>query len=443
MDGRVLIIGAGPAGLGCGLKLEESGRGDWLIYEKKPGVGGLSASFTDENGFVWDLGGHVLFSGNARFNRLFDELMDGDYLEHQREAWIRHGGRWIPYPFQNNIQSLPARELADCVRGLVAARRRGDSRDIDNFRDWIDVTFGEGIARRFMHPYNRKVWAYPLENMSKEWIAERVSVPGLGRILKNALLRAPDAGWGPNNVFRFPGRGGTGEIFRRMAERMEGKVVLGNGVVSIDPRTRTVRTSDGAEDSYDVIVNTSPLDEVVPMIAGAPEEARNAALGLKSNSVIVVGVGLEKPGASTRCWMYSADPAVPFYRVTNFSHYSPNNVPGGDVGRYSSLMCEIAYRGDGMSAEYAVERTLRGLRATGLMERGDEPASLYTTVLEKAYPIPTRDRNARLSAVQEYLSGLGIHSIGRFGAWRYEEGNMDHSVMMGFRAAEALTGETG
>ncbi len=440
MEKRVLVIGAGPAGLGCGLRLKESGHEDWMIYEKEPEVGGLSASFTDENGFVWDLGGHVLFSGNAIFNKLFDEVMEGDYLEHQREAWIRYGGDWIPYPFQNNIQLLPLAELADCVLGLVRARRRWRSRVPADFGEWIEATLGKGIAERFMYPYNRKVWAYPLEDMSYEWIAERVSVPGLGRILRNAALRREDIGWGPNNTFRFPGRGGTGEIFRRMARRIDGKVARGKGVVSIDPARKTVRTADGGEDGYDVIVNTAPLDELVGMLAGAPGEARAAAAGLRSNSVIVVGVGLDRPTSSTKCWMYSPDPDVPFYRVTNFSHYSPNNVPGGDVSRYSSLMCETAFRGDGTSVGAAVERTLEGLRKTGLLEPGDEPASLYSRVLPKAYPIPTRDRNDRLAAVLGYLGGLDIHSIGRFGTWRYETGNMDHAVMMGMQAAEKLTG---
>lgn len=438
MDERILIVGAGPAGLGAGLRLQELGHHNWIIYEKEPRVGGLSASFTDDKGFIWDQGGHVLFSSDANFNHLFENVMEGEYIEHQREAWIRYGQRWIPYPFQNNIQSLPLAELADCIRGLVRARHLHKTQLPSNFREWIEATFGEGIAERFMYPYNRKVWAYPLEDMSHEWIAERVSVPGFARILRNAILRIDDAGWGPNNIFKFPSKGGTGDLFERMAGRIKEKILLGKEIAHIDSQRKTIKTVDGDKDTYDIIVNTAPLDEVVPMLDSSSNALSNAARGLQSNSVIVVGVGLERPNTSSRCWIYSPDPSVPFYRVTNFSHYSPYNVPGGDVRRYSSLMCETAYRGDGISTDVAIEGTLQGLHKIGLLERDNEPISIDTKVLPKAYPIPTRDRNDRLAVIQEHLNELDIYSIGRFGAWKYEIGNMDHAVMMGMTTVDML-----
>jgi hypothetical protein len=59
-----------------------------------------------------------------------------------------------------------------------------------------------------------------------------------------------------------------------------------------------------------------------------------------------------------------------------------------------------------------------------------------------SYPIPTLDRDRALAVLQPALMAQGIYSRGRFGAWRYEIGNMDHSVMMGVEAADLiLTGE--
>lgn len=442
VDRRVLIIGAGPAGLGTGLRLADLGYENWFIYEKEDRVGGLSASFTDDKDFVWDLGGHVLFSGIPAFNTLFEELMEGDYLEHQREAWVRYGSRWVPYPFQNNIRRLPPPDLARCFAGLVRARIGRGGQASSDFRDWIIKTFGKGIADCFMYPYNRKVWAYPLEEMSHEWISERVSIPSLKRIAKNIAFMADDAGWGPNNIFRFPRKGGTGDIFERMAKRIGEKISLGKEINHIDTRRKMVKMTGGEEDGYDLIVNTAPLDELALMLDGSPAEFRTAAGGLESNNVTVVGFGIERPNPSTRCWIYSPDPSVPFYRVTNFSHYSPFNVPGGDVERYSSLMCEKACYKVRPDPDSVAEEMINGLRATGLLEGSDEPVSVYTKVLPKAYPIPTRDRNDRLAVIDKYLKENDIYSIGRFGAWKYEVGNMDHSTMMGMDTADMLVKES-
>jgi len=438
MGKRILIIGAGPAGLGAGMALKGLDYRDWDIYEKEDHPGGLAASFRDSEGFTWDLGGHVLFSRDPFFLELFERIMEGEYFEHQREAWIWRRGRWIPYPFQNNIRYLPRREQASCLLGLLKERLRPSREEPRDFRDWSLRTFGKGIFECFMGPYNQKVWSYPLQEMDYGWIEDRVSVPSIARILRNTLLGLDDVAWGPNNVFKFPRKGGTGDIFRRMGAHFEEKIRYRREVVLVDADKRVVRTADGEEDGYDALISTMPLDHLAFIVKG--EEAgtlREAARGLKSNQVTVVGIGLNRPNSSTRCWMYFPDGDVPFYRVTNFSHYSPFNVPQGDITRFSSLLCETSHLGDREEDEI-LEETLRGLALAGFMEEGEKPTSVFVRTLHKAYPVPTRDRDARLKAIGRFLEPRGIYSIGRFGTWRYEIGNMDHAVLMGYRLAQRL-----
>jgi protoporphyrinogen oxidase len=107
MEKRIIIIGAGPTGLGAGYRLRERRYRNWEIHEQGPYVGGLSASFLDNRGFTWDVGGHVLFSHFPKFDQMVDEALGADYLEHLRRSWIRVFHRWIPYPFQNNLRHLP------------------------------------------------------------------------------------------------------------------------------------------------------------------------------------------------------------------------------------------------------------------------------------------------------------------------------------------------
>ena len=160
-NAKVVIIGAGPTGLGAAWRLHELGFRNWRIFEREAYAGGLAASFIDNAGFTWDIGGHVQFSHYGYFDRLMDVLLGDRWLMHERESWIWMRDRFIPYPFQNNIRHLPERELKDCLTGLIRASTTTSIAAPSNFDEWIHAQFGEGIAKHFMRPYNFKVWAYP------------------------------------------------------------------------------------------------------------------------------------------------------------------------------------------------------------------------------------------------------------------------------------------
>src|SRR5882757_462971 len=149
---KIVIVGAGPAGLGAAYRLTELGHEDWEVFERNDHVGGLASSFADEHGFIWDYGGHVMFSHYSYFDDLVEKMLRGDYDEHLREAWVWIYDRFVPYPFQNNIHRLPDDVYIDCVLGVVEAQREALPRD--NFELWITAVFGAGIAEHFMHPYN-------------------------------------------------------------------------------------------------------------------------------------------------------------------------------------------------------------------------------------------------------------------------------------------------
>ncbi|MBF0469430.1 MAG: NAD(P)-binding protein, partial [Desulfamplus sp.] len=83
---NIIIIGAGPCGLGAAWRLNELGHHNWSLYEKNSHPGGLSSSFKDSQDFWWDIGGHVLFSHYEYFDRVMDIVMDkeSDWLYHDR-----------------------------------------------------------------------------------------------------------------------------------------------------------------------------------------------------------------------------------------------------------------------------------------------------------------------------------------------------------------------
>ena len=429
MSQRIRIIGAGPTGLGAAYRLQELGYRNWTVYERNPYVGGLAASFQDSAGFTYDIGGHVMFSHYKYFDDLVDRMLGSDFTELMRESWIWMFDRWIPYPLQNNIRYLPSGVLLECLDGLVDVQG-ADVRSARNFGEWIDAAFGLGIARYFMRPYNFKVWAHSPEMMSKDWIAERVSVVDLKHVLANVVHARDELSWGPNNKFRYPLYGGTGGLYERFLPYVSDHLQLNREVVEIDIDEKVLHFNDGGEDAYDVILSAVPIPELLTLIKPRPEQAIEACAGLHHSHGLVVGVGLEGPCPSNKCWTYFPEPSSPFYRVTYLSNYSPKIAPEG----HFLLLTETSWS-DHKPVDRAtiVENVIEGLVATKLIEPEDRDriVTTHTTEVEYFYPVPTLTRDAALAQIHRFLRHHEIHSRGRFGAWRYEISNMDHSVMQG------------
>jgi protoporphyrinogen oxidase len=436
VDQRILIIGAGPCGLACGRELRRIGHRNWLIVEQADHAGGLASSVVDREGFTWDLGGHVVFSHFREFDALLDEVMGDEICDHERSSYVRYDDRWVPYPFQNNLHHLPEAVRDECLEGL---RRAPGGAPAMDFATWMRAVFGDGITRHFMAPYNAKVWATPSELMASDWIAERVSVVDYERIRATIASGQDDLAWGPNNRFVFPAVGGTGEIYRRVALDLGDRVQLRRMAVAIDPDARLVRFADGGRESYDALVSTMPLDLLVAAIDECPRALRDAATKLRHTSVYMVGVGYRTALTDDKSWMYFPDARSPFYRATNFAKYAAANVPEAGTASFCSYMTETSYSQHRPEPRAGIEeRVEQGLRATGVVAGAPPVASIHVEDIPYAYPVPTRDRDDALAALQPWLEEREIYSRGRFGTWRYEIGNMDHATKMGVDVARAL-----
>ncbi len=436
----VVVLGAGPAGLGAGYRLAEQTRASWMIFEAAGRVGGLSSSRVDAKGFTWDIGGHVIFSKSPLFNGVVERALGPDALTHTRESYIRTAGRFIPFPLQNNIHRLPLRAMRECLDGLIAVEQRGNAQQPAHFGEWIPWRLGDGIARHFMMPYNTKLWACPLNEMGYYWIDGRISVPASAEIEQAAKDKTGNHTWGPNATFRFPRRGGTGALFNNIAAGFAPHIRLRHEAARVDAKRKTVTFKNGNKVSYGSLITTAPLDHFAQKMLAAPgPDLLRAASGLQHNSGLVVGIGINRLIKNSRCWAYFPDPSVPFYRVTYFSNYSRLNVPR--PGAQTSFMCEIsAGTAQKRNASTIVKETVDGLVKSGLMRPDDRRRidSGWMMKVPYLYPIPSLTRDAALAPLEKHLHGHDIRSVGRFGGWRYETGNMDHSFLAGHEAASAF-----
>ena len=428
---RIVIVGAGPTGLGAGYRLNELGYDDWVILEANDYVGGLATSFTDENDFTWDIGGHVMFSHYPYYDELVDRLMGDQFSTLNREAWVWMEDRFIPYPFQNNIGGLEPQTVFECLTGAIKARYEPIGSPPANFREWVLATMGQGIADHFMIPYNFKVWATPGDRMSFNWIGERVSVVDVEDLLRNVLFDKPETQWGPNSTFRYPLRGGTGFLYDGMRKYVDHKLHLETPVTSVDPVAKEVRTKDGRVWPYDVLLSTIPLNKLIAHTEAVPDAVTRAVGELEWSGSHIVGIGVDRPVDSEKNWIYFPEPDVPFYRVTYLSNYSPHLTAGPDQFSLLTETSHSTYKDE--DPETIVDRVVDGLVLTGLMQEDDRAkiATRWRCSPAMTYPVPTVKRDEALGTVQPWLRSQDIWSRGRFGAWLYEIGNMDHSCMQG------------
>ncbi|MDI1487488.1 MAG: hypothetical protein OHK93_006758 [Ramalina farinacea] len=463
----VLVIGAGPTGLGAAKRLYQLDGPSWMIIDSNETPGGLASTDITPEGFLYDVGGHVIFSHYKYFDDCIDEALpkEDDWYTHQRISYVRCKDLWVPYPFQNNISMLPKQEQVTCMDGMIdaAMEARVANTKPKNFDEWIVRMMGVGIADIFMRPYNFKVWAVPTTKMQCQWLGERVAAPDIKTVTKNVILQKTAGNWGPNATFRFPAHGGTGAIWIAVAKTIpnENKMFGKPGCVkSINADAKLVTLENGKTIQYEKLINTMAVDSLVEKMGDQSLISLSKDLFYSTTHVVGVGIRGERPERiGDKCWLYFPEDDCPFYRATIFSNYSPNNQPASSKklptlqladgskpsssspqeGPYWSIMLEVSESSlKPVNNASLLADSIRGLLNTAMLQPTDQIVSTYHRRFDHGYPTPTLEREGVLKQLLPALQAKDIFSRGRFGSWRYEVGNQDHSFMLGVEAADHI-----
>jgi len=429
---RVGILGGGLTGLTIAYRLSQKAPGRFRVevLEKESECGGLLRSVF-EDGFTFDSGGaHIIYSQDKRAVDFMLQVLGNNYFRKTRNNKVYFQGRFVKYPFENGLSDLAPEDNFECLHHYLNDRYPKPK----NFAQWIYSTFGKGIAEKYLIPYNRKIWNYPLEKMSLHWVEGRVPRPPAEDVIKSAL-GIPTEGYTHQLHFYYPRRGGIQALIKKMEGQVP-MVLKGFAVNRVFESDGRWKVSDGRiSRSYDLLISTIPIFDLIGAMNGVPTRVGAALKHLKYNSLVTVMLGLEGNSLSEYTALYFPDPRVRFNRI-GFPHvFSGFNAPPGK----SSLVAEITtgydHRAWKLSDSQLVREVTHALDQRKLI---DKRSVCFARVKRSKYAYVVYDKDYQKNArvVLRYAGGRGVWLCGRFSEFEYL--NMDACVSRAIGLADRL-----
>ncbi|MBW6464672.1 MAG: FAD-dependent oxidoreductase [Firmicutes bacterium] len=403
---EILVLGGGVAGISAAWHACKTGR-EAVIFEAKERWGGLLDHFMVD-GFRFDNAVHFAFSSNEDYRKVLEMT---EYITHKPEPYNYEQGRWLKHPVQNNLFPLPADDKVAAIKSFI---ERPDQTENPNYRQWLEQQFGAVIADRFPARYTEKYWTVPAEKLSTEWIGNRLYRPSLDEVLYGAMTDETPSTYYLQEML-YPKRGG----FRSFLEPLAGDLDIRTGkrAIRLNPANKIVEFSDGSAERYEYLVSSVPLPELVQMIDISPDAVKMAASSLWATSAALVSLGFNCPQAGEHLWFYIYDKDIMPARVHAPYRKSPDNVPAG----LSSLQFETYFSANSPLKSNADELTAHVIQAAEKMKLAS-PGDIIVSdfrVLPYANVVFDRGMTGRRDYVLEYIKGLGILPVGRFGLWDY------------------------
>ncbi|MGN0570746.1 MAG: NAD(P)/FAD-dependent oxidoreductase [Candidatus Fimenecus sp.] len=467
---KILIIGAGPAGLTAGLELLRTAPEKYsvTVLEKSDTVGGISKT-VNVNGNRMDMGGHRFFSKSDRVNAFWESLCplqgeqpserENEMLLRKRVSRIFYGGKFFDYPITLKPQTFQNLGLVRTVSAgcgyLAAVCRKKEETSLENF--YIN-RFGKPLYQMFFEDYTEKLWGRHPSEISADWGAQRVKGVSVKEVLKNALGGKKSQETSLIEQFKYP-KHGPGQLWGTAAAEFQSR----GGELRFSARVCGVQTENGRVTAVtaegngekkvyacDALLSSMPLCDLIAAFPenSVPQGIQETAAGLPYRDFVTVGLLVRKQDLDCTssdgallpdCWIYVQERTVRLGRVQIFNNWSPYMVKDGahTVFIGAEYFCregdELWSRTDKDWAEAAKQ----DLQTIGLLSVQAELLDAHCERVQKAYPAYF-DTYSDLPKVIEFLNGFpNLYCIGRNGQHRYN--NMDHSMLTAFEAVRCIS----
>ncbi len=442
-----IILGAGLAGLSAAYVLTKAGVRA-LVFEKDSTVGGLSKTVI-KDGFHFDLGGHRFFTKDEKINKFVKDLMDNELISVDRTSKIYMRDKYFNYPLKplNAIfgMGIPTTLKILSDYGAEKIRRLVNSNGVVSLEDWVIRNFGRTMFDIYFREYSEKVWGIRCDEISGEWVAQRISGLSLGKAIKNAFFKLNGKDL-PTLVDRFlyPKLG-----IGRISDRLKEEIVRLNEVF-IETSVERINHSGAKIESVEVknhdysgtiygrdFVSSMPLTELIRRLSpSAPESVLSAVSRLRYRDIVIVAVMINKERVTDQTWIYLPEKKIPFGRIHEPTNWSHEMAPSGKT---LMVMEYFSFKGDEIwneSDEGLTAITVRHLEELGFISRYEVLDSIVVRT-PKAYPLFEVGYEKHCDEIYAYLSRFkNLHIAGRTGMFRYY--NMDHAIESGIKSAEKI-----
>ncbi|HEX3035051.1 MAG TPA: NAD(P)/FAD-dependent oxidoreductase [Thermodesulfobacteriota bacterium] len=452
---KVVIIGAGPAGLTAAYELHKAGIGS-IVLEKDNIVGGIARTVSYK-GYLFDIGGHRFFTKVGAVEDMWHEVLGEDFLRRGRLSRIYYNKKFFYYPLRasNALLGLGVWNSFRILLSYLKAQGFPEMPE-ETFEQWVSNRFGKRLYSVFFKTYTEKVWGIPCSEIRAEWAAQRIKGLSLLSALRNALLKQQNS---DNNgaviktlidSFYYP-KLGPGMLWEKVTDvvtRNGCNVRLGTGVEKIlwannKVNAVEIKIDEGIElISGSHFISTMPIRELVQKLEPAPpEEVLKAAASLNYRDFLTVVLIVNKRDVFPDNWIYIHDSDVKVGRIQNFKNWSPYMVPDQDK---TCLGLEyFCFEGDGLwtrSDQELVELGKKELEISGLGSASDVEDGTVVR-MPKAYPVYDSTYQESLQIIRNFLSRIdNLQLTGRNGMHKYN--NQDHSMLTAMLAVKNILGSS-
>jgi len=450
MSDRIVVLGAGPAGMTAAWQIAVRGRRVDVV-EKENCVGGMGTTFS-HGPYRLDYGPHTFHIRETEQSKKIREailpLLDQPPRILQRGTRITLKGRYYIYPFQltdllfglNPFLSLKI--SWDYLKATLSYRFHRPGPEA-SFEEWGVKNLGWTLYNICFGIYSRKVWGLPTSQISSKQ-AQRVAKLNL----KNIILRLFHIKADPVSYFQkyFYPYSGIGKLYERMAEEVEargGKIYRQSTVKRISCEGRQIRhvliEKEGREETLDCegVISTIPLPFLVRLFdPPLPEEAREAASRLRYRSLVLCYVVIRRAKVTDYHWCYLLDDHFRCNRICDQKNVSPDLIPEDKTVLSFEISCFYQDEIWNASEKELLDIVMRDVSRMNLFGR-EEVEEVFVKRLRTAYPLYElafeRNLDPVLAALHRYENFI---TIGRHGL--FLNNSMDDNVELAMWVVDFL-----
>ncbi|MBR1459325.1 MAG: NAD(P)/FAD-dependent oxidoreductase [Oscillospiraceae bacterium] len=496
---KVIIIGAGPAGLTAGYELLKKAPDEYsvTIYEESAAIGGISRT-VNHNGNRMDIGGHRFFSKDKEVMNWWQEMMprqgkpsfddirlgreknlaedgpdpeqtDRVMLVRNRVSRIYYKHKFFDYPVSLKWDTIKNMGFATTMEAgfsyLGSAVVKKEESSLENF--YIN-RFGKKLYSMFFEGYTEKLWGRHPSEISADWGAQRVKGLSILAVIKDMFTKVTGISDGKVETslieeFYYP-KYGPGQLWETTAKEFEalgGRIVMNAKVTKINTNgTDAVKSitveQDGStsEVSGDIFFSSMPVKDLVAGMNDVPENEARIAAGLPYRDFVTVGLLMNRLELKNEtkirtlgnivpdCWIYVQDTGVKMGRIQIFNNWSPYMVKHPDKRVWVGLeyFCAEGDKFWNLTEDQTIRFAIAELKKMGVINEDTKIYDGHRERVKKAYPAYF-DTYDEIDTLIEYLNRFGnLWCVGRNGQHRYN--NMDHSMATSFEAVKNILAGT-